>query len=59
MLPFFPGKVFSILAVADNAVPVVSGVLYSQIYNATIHTLPSAIYYLTIGTQMVVLLIAL
>ncbi|KRT81904.1 membrane transporter, partial [Oryctes borbonicus] len=52
------GKIFSILAVADNAVPIISGVLYSQIYNATIHTEPASIYFLTIGTQMAVFIIA-
>lgn len=52
------GKAFSILAVADNAVPLVSGICYSQIYNATIHYLPSSIFYLTIATQMTVFLIA-
>ncbi|KAK9752753.1 Major Facilitator Superfamily [Popillia japonica] len=52
------GKVFSILAVADNAVPVISGVLYTQVYNASIHTLPSAIFFLTIATQVMVFAIA-
>ncbi|XP_022916345.1 probable peptidoglycan muropeptide transporter SLC46 isoform X2 [Onthophagus taurus] len=53
------GKIFSILAVADNAIPIVSGTLYSQVYNASIHTHPAAIYYLTIGTQVMVFLAAL
>lgn len=52
------GKAFSVLAVADNAVPLVSGVCYSQLYNATIHYLPASIFFLTIGTQMSVFLIA-
>ena len=29
------GKVFAILSVCDNAVPLFSGILYSQLYNAT------------------------
>ncbi|XP_046994617.1 proton-coupled folate transporter [Schistocerca americana] len=48
------GKLFALLAVADNAVPLVSGVLYSQLYNATIRTLPSAIFWLTIASEVVV-----
>lgn len=52
------GKAFSVLAVADNAVPLISGVCYSQLYNATIHYLPSSIFYLTIGTQMTVFVFA-
>ncbi|KAK0074163.1 hypothetical protein PV325_008684, partial [Microctonus aethiopoides] len=32
------GKVFAILSVCDNAVPLFSGVLYSQLYNETYYT---------------------
>lgn len=53
------GKAFSVLAVADNAVPLFSGACYSQLYNATIHYLPSSIFYLTMASQMAVFLIAL
>ncbi|RZC34752.1 MFS 1 and/or Sugar tr domain containing protein [Asbolus verrucosus] len=53
------GKTLAVLAVADNAIPLVSGVLYSKVYNATIHTNPDAIYYLTMGTQMTVFLFIL
>uniref|UniRef100_V5I9A0 Proton-coupled folate transporter n=1 Tax=Anoplophora glabripennis TaxID=217634 RepID=V5I9A0_ANOGL len=51
------GKAFSVLAVADNAVPLVSGVAYSTVYNATIHYHPSAIFYLTMATQIGVFLL--
>lgn len=51
------GKAFAVLSVADNAIPLVSSTLYSQLYNATIHTHPNSIYYLTICTQMVVFFI--
>ncbi|XP_055378625.1 proton-coupled folate transporter-like [Condylostylus longicornis] len=30
------GKVFALLSVCDNAVPFISGVLYTQVYNATL-----------------------
>ncbi|KAK0167201.1 hypothetical protein PV327_004630 [Microctonus hyperodae] len=53
------GKVFAILSVCDNAVPLFSGVLYSQLYNATYYTVPSAIYWLTFSTQIAVLLLIL
>ncbi|XP_060521587.1 probable peptidoglycan muropeptide transporter SLC46 isoform X2 [Cylas formicarius] len=53
------GKAFSILAVADNAVPLVSGVLYSKLYNLTIHTNPTSIFYLTMASQLIVLLFVL
>ncbi|XP_057319501.1 proton-coupled folate transporter [Microplitis mediator] len=53
------GKVFAMLSVCDNAVPFFSGVLYSQLYNATYHTVPSAIYWLTFATQIAVLLLIL
>ncbi|XP_048516162.1 proton-coupled folate transporter [Athalia rosae] len=51
------GRIFAILSVCDNAVPLFSGVLYSQLYNATIHTVPSAIYWLTFSTQIAVFLL--
>lgn len=53
------GKIFSILSVFDNAVPILSGVMYSQLYNATINSTPSAIYWLTIGSQLTVLFLVL
>ncbi|XP_067005001.1 probable peptidoglycan muropeptide transporter SLC46 isoform X2 [Anabrus simplex] len=53
------GKVFAILAVADNAVPLVSSTIYSQVYNASINTLPSAIFWVTLGSQVIVFILAL
>lgn len=58
-LRLFPGKAFSVLGVADNAIPLVSGVLYSKLYNATIHTHPEAIFYLTMGSQVAVFVLVL
>jgi hypothetical protein len=56
---FLLGKTLAVLAVADNAIPLVSGVMYSKVYNATIHTNPNAIFYLTMATQMSVFLLIL
>ncbi|XP_018344613.1 PREDICTED: proton-coupled folate transporter isoform X1 [Trachymyrmex septentrionalis] len=53
------GKVFAMLSVCDNAVPLFSGILYSQLYNATIKTAPNSFYWLTFATQIAVLLIIL
>lgn len=53
------GKVFSMLSVCDNAIPLFSGVLYTQLFNATIDTLPSSIYWLTFASQVAVLLLIL
>ncbi|XP_076653091.1 putative peptidoglycan muropeptide transporter SLC46 [Halictus rubicundus] len=53
------GKVFAMLSVCDNAVPLFSGVLYSQLYNATIHTEPASIYWLTFSTQASVFMLTL
>ncbi|GLG98998.1 Uncharacterized protein GBIM_05543 [Gryllus bimaculatus] len=43
----------------DNAVPLFSGVLYSQVYNASIDTLPTAIFWVTFCSQAIVFLSAL
>ncbi|CAL7942134.1 unnamed protein product [Xylocopa violacea] len=53
------GKVFAMLSVCDNAVPLFSGILYSQLYNATINSAPSSIYWLTFATQVLILLLIL
>ncbi|XP_043523441.1 proton-coupled folate transporter isoform X2 [Frieseomelitta varia] len=53
------GKVFAMLSVCDNAVPLFSGVLYSQLYNATINSAPNSIYWLTFATQVSVLFLIL
>lgn len=48
------GKVFAILAAADNAVPLFSGVLYTQVYNATISSAPYTIFWVTFASQICV-----
>ncbi|XP_069691547.1 probable peptidoglycan muropeptide transporter SLC46 isoform X2 [Periplaneta americana] len=48
------GKVFAILAAADNAVPLFSGVLYTQVYNATISSFPATIFWVTFASQVCV-----
>ncbi|XP_029726146.1 proton-coupled folate transporter [Aedes albopictus] len=53
------GIIFSFLSVFDNAVPLLSGVLYTQIYNATINSFPQAFFLLTMGTQIMVLLLTI
>nr|CAH7748096.1 unnamed protein product [Callosobruchus chinensis] len=53
------GKAFSVLSVADNAIPLVSGVCYSTLYKSTISLYPSAIFYLTMATQIGVFLLIL
>lgn len=51
------GKVFALLSVCDNAVPLISGPLYTQLYNATLTTAPNSIYWLTFATQIAVMLL--
>jgi len=53
------GKVFAILAAADNAVPLLSGVLYTQVYNATITSAPSTIFWVTFASQICVFILIL
>lgn len=53
------GIIFSFLSVFDNAVPLLSGVLYTQIYNATISSFPQAFFLLTMGTQAMVFLLTM
>jgi MFS transporter, PCFT/HCP family, solute carrier family 46, member 3 len=53
------GTIFALLSVCDNAVPLLNGVLYTQVYNRTIDTHPAAIFWLTLTTQMTVLLLVL
>jgi PCFT/HCP family folate transporter-like MFS transporter 1/3 len=48
------GKVFAILAAADNAVPLFSGVLYTQVYNATLSSAPATIFWVTFASQILV-----
>lgn len=54
------GKVFALLSVCDNAVPFISGVCYTQIYNATLKSSSGGgIFLLTIATQLAVFLLVL
>lgn len=53
------GIIFSFLSVFDNAVPLFSGVLYTQVYNSTIDGYPQAFFWLTLGTQVVVFLLTM
>ncbi|XP_055544588.1 proton-coupled folate transporter [Wyeomyia smithii] len=53
------GIIFSFLSVFDNAVPLFSGVLYTQVYNATINSYPQAFFWLTMATQTMVFLLTL
>lgn len=46
------GKVFAMLSVCDNAVPLVSSILYTQVYNWTLGIFPG-IFVLTAITQMI------
>jgi MFS transporter, PCFT/HCP family, solute carrier family 46, member 3 len=51
------GKVLAVLASSDNAVPLFSGVVYTQVYNATITTFPQAFFLVTISAQLIVMAI--
>ncbi|XP_034240532.1 proton-coupled folate transporter-like isoform X1 [Thrips palmi] len=53
------GKVFAILAVADSAVPLVSSVIYTQVYHATLNSYPAAIYWVTVASQGLVFIFIL
>jgi PCFT/HCP family folate transporter-like MFS transporter 1/3 len=50
------GSTFALLSACDNAIPLFSGIFYTQLYNATIKTFPASIFVLTISTQVFVLL---
>ncbi|XP_075216047.1 putative peptidoglycan muropeptide transporter SLC46 isoform X2 [Lycorma delicatula] len=53
------GKAFSMLTVADTSVPVISAAIYTQVYNATINTMPSTFFWITVVTQLLVCSIGL
>lgn len=53
------GTIFALLSVCDNAVPLLNGVMYTQVYKYSIDTHPAGIFWLTLGTQMTVLLLVL
>lgn len=49
------GSIFSLLSACDNAIPMISGVLYTQVYNATLASgFAASIFLITIASQMVV-----
>lgn len=53
------GTIFALLSVCDNAVPLLNGVLYTQVYNWTIDSHPAGIFWLTLTTQMIVLFLVM
>ncbi|XP_055642314.1 proton-coupled folate transporter [Toxorhynchites rutilus septentrionalis] len=53
------GIIFSFLSVFDNAVPLFSGILYTQVYNASVNSFPQAFFLLTMGTQAMVFVLTL
>ncbi|XP_055300087.1 proton-coupled folate transporter [Sitodiplosis mosellana] len=52
------GKVFAVLSACDNAVPLISSILYTQVYNWTVNSYPG-IYILTFITQMILFFLML
>lgn len=52
------GKVFALLSVCDNAVPFISGVLYAQVYNATLGEMGS-IFLLSFAAMVGVFILTL
>lgn len=53
------GTIFALLSVSDNAVPLLNGVVYTQVYNWTIDTHPAGIFWVTFTTQLIVLFLVL
>lgn len=53
------GIIFSFLSVFDNATTLVSGVLYTEVYNASIGSYPQAFFWVTIVTQIIVVVLAM
>lgn len=53
------GTIFALLSVCDNAVPLLNGVMYTQVYKYTIDFYPAGIFWLTLVTQMTVLFLTL
>lgn len=53
------GTIFALLSVCDNAVPLLNGVMYTQVYKWTMDTHPAGIFWLTLTTQMIVLFLVL
>lgn len=53
------GTIFALLSVCDNAVPLLNGVLYTQVYKWTMNSHPAGIFWVTLSTQMIVLILVL
>ncbi|KAK9501064.1 hypothetical protein O3M35_002178 [Rhynocoris fuscipes] len=53
------GKIFALLSVADSTVPLISGIIYTQVYNNTIDTFPQSIFLITAVSQLIVFFISL
>lgn len=53
------GKIFALFSVADSTVPLVSGIIYTQVYNHCFDTFPQSVFIVTALTQCLVFLIAL
>ncbi|XP_037940194.1 proton-coupled folate transporter [Teleopsis dalmanni] len=53
------GKIFALLSVCDNAAPFISGICYSQVYQATLNTNGDGVFLLTIATQLAVFILVL
>lgn len=53
------GTIFALLSVCDNAVPLLNGVMYTQVYKWTLDFYPAGIFWLTLTTQMIVLFLTL
>ncbi|XP_055636199.1 proton-coupled folate transporter-like [Toxorhynchites rutilus septentrionalis] len=53
------GIIFSFLSVFDNATTLISGVLYTEVYNASIGSYPQAFLWVTIATQLTVLILTI
>ncbi|XP_072385002.1 lysosomal proton-coupled steroid conjugate and bile acid symporter SLC46A3 isoform X2 [Diabrotica undecimpunctata] len=52
------GKAFAVLAVADNAVPLIAGTSYNALYYFVLPYNPGYVFFLTIATQIGVFLLA-
>lgn len=50
----FSGKAFALLSVADTSMPIISGPIYTYVYNSTINFAPATIFLVTIVSQMTV-----
>lgn len=53
------GKVYSVLSVCDNAIPLISGIIYPIVYQATLNEGGTGVFMLTIASQFCVFLLIL